>query len=86
MESLGFEWDNLSAVWEERLKELADYRKIRALQCSSNLQRKHPVGWWHKGQYKVAPEGRHRPHHLRIQELESLGFEWDSLGAAWDDV
>jgi hypothetical protein len=25
-------------VWDERLKELADHRKIQALQCSSKLQ------------------------------------------------
>jgi hypothetical protein len=28
LEILGFEWDSHGAAWDERLKELADYRKI----------------------------------------------------------
>jgi hypothetical protein len=28
LERLGFEWNSLGAAWEDRLSELADYRKI----------------------------------------------------------
>jgi hypothetical protein len=28
LESLGFEWGSYSAAWEDRLSELAEYRKI----------------------------------------------------------
>jgi hypothetical protein len=39
LESLGFEWE-FTTAWEDRLSELADYRKSTALQCSHELQRK----------------------------------------------
>jgi hypothetical protein len=41
LEELGFEWDSYSAAWEDRLSELADYRKINGtamfLQYSENI-------------------------------------------------
>jgi hypothetical protein len=89
LESLGFEWDMISA-WEDRLSELAEYRKIHghcnvpAKYCENaklanwvNTQRK---------QYNWHLEGKRSPMTLsRIQELESLGFEWGCVNAAWED-
>jgi hypothetical protein len=34
LESLGFEWDSHCAAWEDRLSELADYRKIHG-ECNA---------------------------------------------------
>jgi hypothetical protein len=39
----GFRMGQPSAVWDERLSELADYREIHGLQCSSNWQKNQAV-------------------------------------------
>jgi hypothetical protein len=89
LESLGFESDCLAAAWEDCLSELADYRKIHG-HCnvpdiySENTK----LGYWvgrQRTQYRLHLEGeRSSTTFSRIQELESLGFEWDSLGATWE--
>jgi hypothetical protein len=90
LEGLVFEGGNLGATWEDRLSELADYRKIYG-QCNvpNRYSENTKLGAWVKNQrshYKLREEGKISPMTpSRIQALESLGFEWDSHGAAWDD-
>jgi predicted chitinase len=82
LESLGFEWDSHGAAWEDRLGELADYRKIYGC-CNvppSYSENTKLANWVHtqRKQYKLHAQGKKSlmtP--FRIQELESLGFEWD---------
>jgi hypothetical protein len=87
LESLGFEW-GVCVAWEDRLSELADYRKIHG-HCnvprsySENTKLANWVGN-QRIQYRLLLEGK-KPFFMttfRIQELESLGFEWDIIGAA----
>jgi hypothetical protein len=90
LESLGFEWDTHGAAWEERLSELADYRKIQGhCNVSKRDSENDKLGLWvskQRSQYKLHLEGKTSPMtSLRIQALESLGFEWDRLGAAWEE-
>jgi hypothetical protein len=81
LESLGFEWRVCVTTWEDRLSELADYRKIHG-HC--NVPKKYnensKLGQWvatQRKKYKLQVEGKTSPMTtLRIQELESLGFEW----------
>jgi hypothetical protein len=98
LESLGFEWDVcVRATWEERLSDLADYRKIhghcnvpRAYSENSKL-----VHWVSKQRkkYKLQQQGKKsQMTPARIRELESLGFQWDCSGArgsfpgaTWED-
>jgi hypothetical protein len=97
LESLGFEWDNRGFVWdnrgsawEDRLSELADYRKLY-LSCNvpKNYSKNTKLANWVNTQrknYNLHQEGK--TSHMttfRIQALESLGFEWDCYGAAWED-
>jgi uncharacterized protein YerC len=89
LESLGFEWDCSGPAWEDRLSELADYRKIHGhcnvpYKYSENTKlafwvskQRRKYGWHLKGK----PSSMNA---FRIQELESLGFEWDCSGAAWE--
>jgi uncharacterized protein YerC len=85
--SLGFEWDCHSAAWELRLSELADYRRIHGHcnvpdKCSENLKLAKWVGK-QRSDYRQHQEGKTSSMTLsRIQELESLGFEWKRT--AWD--
>jgi hypothetical protein len=91
LESLGFEWRVCLITWEDRLSELADYR-VEHGHCNvpKNFNSKiSNLGEWIKTQrtqYRLHLEGKTSPMNaFRIRELESLGFEWDSYGAAWED-
>jgi hypothetical protein len=90
LESLGFEWDSRGAVWEDSFSELADYRKIHG-HC--NVPKRYSentnLGRWvgrQRMQYRLLLEGRRTfMTTFRMQELESLGFEWNSRAAAWEE-
>jgi hypothetical protein len=74
--------------WEVRLKELADHREKRALQCSSTLQQKtNPtLGIWVRRQrreYRLHLEGKTSPMTAFHPSIES--FRMDCLCAAWDE-
>jgi hypothetical protein len=90
LESLGFEWDSRGTAWADRLSELADYRKIHG-HCNvpQGYSEKTQLGEWvgtQRRQYKLRLEGKTSHMTLpRVQELESLGFEWDRFGGPWDD-
>jgi hypothetical protein len=81
LESLGFEWVIYDTAWENRLSELADYRKIHG-HCNvpANYSEKSKLGKWvgtQRTQYRLHLEGKTSSMTLsRIQELEGLGFEW----------
>jgi hypothetical protein len=83
LESLGIEWRVRDGTWEDYLKELADYRKIRG-HCSvpHRFSENPKLGRWVSTQrtnYWLHLKGK--TSHItpfRIQELESLGFEWKS--------
>jgi hypothetical protein len=91
LESLGFAWKGRGATWEDRLSELADYRKIHG-HC--NVPPKHSentkLAHWvtaHRDNYRLHLEGKTSsmtPSH--IQELERFGFHWDSRVATWKDI
>jgi hypothetical protein len=81
LESMGFEWDCSGATWEDRLSELADYRKIHG-HCNvpSRYNENTKLGQWVSDQrtnYRFQLEGKKSFLTLsRIQALNSLGFEW----------
>jgi hypothetical protein len=89
LESLGFEWDKRGSAWEDRLSELADYRKIHG-HCNvpKNYSENIKLGRWvanQRNQYRLHVKGNTSyTTRSRIQELESLGVEWDCYGAAWE--
>ena len=76
LEDLGFEWERCGATWEDRLSELADYRKSHGHCNAPRLARW--VGT-QRCQYKLQQEGKRSQMTLaRIQALKSLNFEWKS--------
>jgi hypothetical protein len=90
LESLGFEWSNHAVAWEDRLSELADYRKLHGhcnvpQRYSENIK----LGQWvaaQRSNYRFYQEGKTSSMTaFRIQELESLGFEWVRVSTAWED-
>jgi hypothetical protein len=90
LESLGFELNRLGATWEDRLRELADYRRIKG-HCNvpQRYSENAKLGKWVSDQratYNLHVQGKPSPMTtFRIQALESFGFEWDSRSAAWED-
>jgi hypothetical protein len=84
LESFGFQWDCYGAAWEDRLSELADYHKIHG-HCNvpKRYSENSKLGTWvatQRRNYRLHLEGKKSTMMiaLRIQALESLGFEWES--------
>jgi hypothetical protein len=90
LESLGFEWGRHASAWEDRLSELAEYRKIHG-HCNVpyNYSKSAKLGRWVATQrtyYRLQKERKTSSlTTFRIQELESLGFEWGRHASAWED-
>jgi hypothetical protein len=90
LESLGFEWRLSGAVWEDRLIELAAYHDIHG-HCNvpKGIGENSTLGNWvakQRRNYRLHGERSLAMTHSRIQELESLGFEWESPGGVpWED-
>jgi hypothetical protein len=86
LESLDFEWNSHRAAWKDRLSELDDYRKIHG-HCNVPQNEQIKLATWvatQRDTYRLHPEGKTSPMTLScIQELEGLGFEWDSHGSTW---
>jgi hypothetical protein len=81
LESLGFKWGSCVTTWEDRLSELAEYRKTQGhCNVSKNYSENSKLATWvttQRSQYRWHVEGKTSPMTLsRIMELEKLGFEW----------
>jgi hypothetical protein len=89
LESLGFEWVIDVTAWKDRLSELANYSKIHG-HCNVPRNGNPMLNYWvgrQRGQYKLHREGKISSiTPLRIQNLESLGFEWDCSGPSGKTV
>jgi hypothetical protein len=78
------------STWEDRLSELSNYRKTHG-HCNvpRNYSENTKLANWvpyQRCQYRWKLEGKTSSMTLsRIQQLESLGFAWDSRGATWED-
>ena len=87
LEGLGFIWDSHSAVWEERLQELRDFKQ-RHGHCNvpSTFSENHSLSIWvqcQRRQFKLlrrSDSGGGKRSHMssdRIAKLNSIGFVWD---------
>ena len=83
LEALGFLWDPINDVWEQRFQELVAYGN-RFGSCRV------PVGWsenpslavWCSHQRQTYKEGKLSPE--RTTKLADLGFVWDTFQNAWE--
>jgi hypothetical protein len=90
LEGLGFEWEPLVLAWEERLAELKGFRDTHG-HCNvpSGYKGNPSLGKWlanQRAKYKLYRGGK--PSSMtatRIQQLEDLGFEWETPESAWED-
>jgi len=83
LEALGFEWDPVTADWEEMFQALVAFKKDKG-HCgvpdkwSENPQLGTWVGTRRQAFRKEKLSGE------RVVRLEALGFEWDPVRAAWE--
>jgi hypothetical protein len=93
LEILDFEWatSHSASTWEFRLSELTDYRQKHG-HCNvpQRYSENTKLGTWVSNQrnhYRLHREGKTSSMTtFRIQELESLGFEWKLVSVtAWED-
>jgi hypothetical protein len=81
LKGLGFEWGSRATAFEDRLSELADYRKVHG-HCNvpKNYTGNTKLYAWvgkQRYQYSLHLKGKTSSISLpRIQALERLGFEW----------
>mmetsp|Transcript_337 Transcript_337/g.475 ORF Transcript_337/g.475 Transcript_337/m.475 type:complete len:386 (+) Transcript_337:660-1817(+) len=82
LENIGFIWDSHEAAWQERLKELLEFKKIYGT-CAvpSKYSPNQQLARWVKcqrRQYKLFTEGRKsNMSTARILALEDHGFRWE---------
>ena len=82
---LGFEWDSRETKWENMLLELKQYKKAKG---NCNVPARYPenpqLAEWGNTQRTRKVDGKLSED--RIRRLEELYFEWDPLGAQWENM
>ncbi|MCI0427496.1 MAG: helicase associated domain-containing protein, partial [Nitrospiraceae bacterium] len=75
LDALGFNWDPLSAQWEEMFKRLAAYKKqYRHCNVPHLWEQDRSLGGWVAHQRQPRANDQLSPE--RIRRLETLGFAW----------
>jgi superfamily II DNA or RNA helicase len=83
LESLGFEWDPLSAEWESNFNTLKAYRDRYGDCRVSNPSINHKkLRTWVSVQRSAYTKGKLSAD--RTARLEALGFEWDPRDSLWE--
>lgn len=83
LETLGFEWDPWTALWEKMFSELVRFKdehghcKVPIMGWSENPELRTWVSSQRSKRGKLSPD--------RVERLEALGFEWDPIVAAWEN-
>jgi superfamily II DNA or RNA helicase len=85
LDALGFVWEPLDAVWDEMYSRLAAYH---AEHNDCNVPQTYPadlkLGYWCTKQRTLRVKSRLASE--RIEYLNALGFVWEPLDAAWDEM
>jgi hypothetical protein len=82
LEAIGFDWDYISASWENGFSHLKAY-KDRIGDCYvpfNHLENNYQLGRWVGAQRK----GKNELSEHQIKRLDDLGFNWDLLSANWE--
>lgn len=85
LDELGFEWEPFASVWDELFAALSTYKQKHG---DCNVPREWPdnpkLGKWCAHQRDAYQKGKLPAD--RIQRLDGMGFAWNSLDAAWEDM
>jgi hypothetical protein len=85
LEELGFVWRIFEALWEEMFAALTSYKQEYS-DCNVPAVWKDnpPLGIWCNAQRNVYRKNELPPD--RVKRLEQIGFEWNPLAAAWEEM
>jgi len=90
LNEIGFVWEPYEAAWEERLKELVEYKNEHGHTLVPARYKDNPkLGKWvdkQRVQYKYKLKQRGEASQLndeRVDKLNEMGFVWDVHEAAW---
>jgi len=85
LENLGFLWDPFSEKWEEMFAELVAYKKAHGDCNVPAVWKDNPsLGMWCYVQRRAYRINKLSPDH--IKRLEQLGFVWELLEVAWEEM
>ena len=85
LEEIGFIWDTLETAWEEMFTALIAYKDAHG---DCNVPNRWPenrqLGTWVSKQRAFYKRGKVAPE--RTRRLEEIGFIWDTLETAWEEM
>ena len=85
LEALGFDWDPLTARWEEIYARLVAYKAQHGdCKVPREWKQDQPLVNWVATQRTLKVKGR--LYSARIQRLNTLGFDWGLLTAQWEEM
>lgn len=80
---IGFDWDPIATVWEQRYSELAQYKETYG-HCNvpPKWPDNRPLGAWVSAQRLL--KTRNKIETTKLHRLTQLGFNWDPVSTAWE--
>ena len=83
LNALGFVWNPQDAAWEEMFEELNAYKETHDGDCNV------PTRWPENpqlGSWVTKQRAKGNLSEERVQRLNALGFVWNALDAAWEEM
>ena len=85
LNEVDFVWDVEEAAWEEMFQELFQYKHEHGNTLVPRNYSDHPrLGSWVDAQRQNRKKNKLAPE--RVDKLDSIGFVWDPLEAAWEET
>jgi len=85
LESIGFEWDQINYQWQQMFKKLLQF-KVQYHHCNvpQRFQKNLELASWVSNQRQAYKKQQLSSD--KIQQLESIGFEWDQINYQWQQM
>jgi len=85
LDDLGFDWDPLESAWEEMFRVLLDYKeRFGDIHIPKRWDENPSIGLWCQDQRTAYKNEKLSPE--RVARLDEIGFVWDPLESAWEEM
>ncbi len=81
MNNIGFVWNTVTAMWEERYRRLTEWKRVHG-HCAVPIAQGE-LGTWVSKQRQLRKRGKLSQE--KIDALNNLGFTWSTAEADWED-